>query len=73
MKFRFKLIFVTLIFLILAMGCSNDQDKKLSHFNKGNDYFEAKEYKKAETVGCSILEKPILFDDLKMWLHSLGV
>ena len=45
MKFRLKLILLTLILLILAMGCSNDQDKKLSHFNKGNEYFAAKEYK----------------------------
>lgn len=48
MKYRLKLILVTFILLALAMGCSNDQDKKLSHFNKGNQYFEAQEYKKAE-------------------------
>jgi DNA-binding NtrC family response regulator len=31
------------------------------------------EYDKAEALGCSILEKPIMFDDLKSWLASISI
>lgn len=28
------------------------------------------EFEFAEILGCSILDKPVMFDDLKMWLES---
>ena len=31
------------------------------------------EYDKAEALGCSILEKPIMFDDLKSWLATVSI
>ena len=31
------------------------------------------EYDKAEALGCSILEKPIMFDDLKSWLETVSI
>lgn len=30
-----------------------------------------KEIEHAEELGCSILDKPVMFDDLKMWLNSV--
>ncbi len=48
MKCLLKLIFVTLILFVFVIGCSSPEDKKLSHFNKGNAYFEAKKFKSAE-------------------------
>lgn len=48
MKVCLKLIIVTLILMISVMSCSSKEDKKQSHFNKGTQYFEAQEYKKAE-------------------------
>ena len=30
-----------------------------------------KELERAKTLGCSILEKPVMFDDLKTWLDSM--
>lgn len=48
MKILYKPVLICLILMVSIVGCSNEEDKKLSHFNKGNEYFEAQEYKKAE-------------------------
>lgn len=48
MKTCFRFIFVILIALILCIGCADKDEKKAAHIKKGNEYFDAKEYKKAE-------------------------
>ena len=30
---------VFLLVLLMAMGCASDEEKKLSHFEKGKEYF----------------------------------
>ena len=45
---RLKVIFsVFLIISVLVSGCSSDEEKKASHFEKGLAYFEKGEYKSA--------------------------
>ena len=48
MKTCSRVILVLLIVLISLCGCSSKEDKKSAHIQKGNDYFEAREYKNAE-------------------------
>ncbi|NDY73816.1 cytochrome c biogenesis factor [Desulfobacter hydrogenophilus] len=48
MKTCSKIILISLIMLIPLCGCSSKEDKKAAHIQKGSDYFEAKQYKKAE-------------------------
>ena len=49
MKSRTIQVVVMLIGLaLIATGCSSDEEKKTSHFEKGKTYFEKGEYKSAE-------------------------
>lgn len=48
MKTCSRAILILLIMLISLCGCSSKEDKKAAHIRKGSDYFEAREYKKAE-------------------------
>lgn len=48
MKTCSRIILVLFIVLISLCSCSSKEDKKAAHIQKGNDYFEAEEYKKAE-------------------------
>ena len=49
MKICSKIILVILITLISCTGCASKEEKKAAHIKKGNEYFDAKEYKKAES------------------------
>ncbi len=47
--YRFKhIVFMVLSAFIIISGCTSDEEKKLSHFEKGKAYFEKGEYKSAE-------------------------
>ncbi|MCK5097706.1 MAG: tetratricopeptide repeat protein, partial [Desulfobacteraceae bacterium] len=48
MKFFFRIICIHIIFFCFLPGCSNDLEKKLKYYKKGNKYFQAEKYKEAE-------------------------
>ncbi|WP_321495874.1 tetratricopeptide repeat protein [uncultured Desulfobacter sp.] len=48
MKTCSPIIISLLIILISCTGCANKEEKKATYIRKGNEYFDAKEYRKAE-------------------------
>lgn len=68
MKFSPKPILIFLILFLSVAGCANKEEKKLSHFNKGNEYFEAQEYKKAEIEFKNALQIDSSYTDALMKL-----
>ena len=46
-RFKNAFLFFT-ISLVLLSGCASEQEKKRAHLEKGNDYFNKKEYKSAK-------------------------
>ena len=44
----FKTVFISVLSISVIAACATDQDKKTSYFQKGTQYYESKEYKKAE-------------------------
>ena len=48
MKWIYRLGLPVVLMLLIIWGCSSDEEKKLSHFEKGNAYFEEGSYKSAE-------------------------
>jgi len=47
MKSALKFFFILVVFCFV-LGCQSEQEKKESFFNKANNYYAQKEYKKAE-------------------------
>eukprot|EP01156_Anaeramoeba_ignava_P004550 Anaeramoba_ignava/a232465_7.p1 GENE.a232465_7~~a232465_7.p1 ORF type:complete len:127 (-),score=14.86 a232465_7:318-698(-) len=48
MKIGYRLILLLLIMLLPLSACSDKEEKKADHIRKGDEYFSAKEFKKAE-------------------------
>ena len=48
MKFLCRRVCLFLFVFLTLSGCANDQEKKTAHLNKGNQFFQSREYKKAE-------------------------
>ncbi len=49
---KMVLLFIT---IILIMGCTSDNEKKSSHFEKGQTYFAQGQYKRAELEFCNAI------------------
>ena len=55
--FRLKIIFLLFAFATLAFwGCASDEEKKISHFQKGNAYFENGEFKSARLEFKNVIQ-----------------
>ena len=47
--YQLKKVFITILFMsIVVSGCASDEEKKQSHLEKGQAYFDKGEYKSAE-------------------------
>jgi hypothetical protein len=58
---QLKQLLIFILFTItITSGCASDEEKKLSHFEKGRSYLEAGEYKSAVLEFKNAIQVPLM-------------
>ncbi|CAB5115058.1 hypothetical protein D3OALGA1CA_2677 [Olavius algarvensis associated proteobacterium Delta 3] len=68
MQFPLRIILLLLCTACVLSGCASDEEKTLSHFNKGKTYFESNQYREAELELRNALKIDSAYFDAHMLL-----